>query len=145
MGLRGAFLLVVGVLTAGPVLAAERGAGALILAQFGGRDLVCRVSPEASRYTGGDRDCRARQVGPDGSCSCPSAYGPVPGVVVGQYGGRSRGYAPRVVTVCRVSPQGSRYTGGDRDCPPDYSDGRTCACPSPAGMIPGRLLRVPEY
>lgn len=123
--------------------------GSVLLAQFGGGDLICRVSPEGARYTGGNRDCNARRVGPDGSCSCPSSYGPIPGVVVGQYGGRGgyggRGYRPRMVTVCRISPEASRYTGGNRDCGPQYSDGRSCACPSSRGMIPGQLVRAPEF
>lgn len=88
----------------------------------------CRISSEASRYTGGSRDCDVRRVGPDGTCYCPSGVGPLPGQIV----------SSQRVQVCRVSPDASRYTGGRRDCDLRYvrRDG-TCSCPSQYGPIPG--------
>lgn len=43
---------------------------------------ICRISPEASRFTGGRRDCGASNIGPGGSCYCPSDRGPIRGVFI---------------------------------------------------------------
>lgn len=43
---------------------------------------ICRISPEASRFTGGRRDCSASNIGPGGSCFCPSERGPIRGVFI---------------------------------------------------------------
>ena len=51
----------------------------------GGSILRCRVSSEASRYTGGDRDCSVRSAGRGGTCYCPSSVGPIQGQIVRGY------------------------------------------------------------
>jgi hypothetical protein len=121
--------------------AAEQG-GLLHLAQYGGA-VTCRLSPEsADRYTGGNRDCRSSQIGPDGTCYCPSRAGPIPGNVVGR-SRAYRGYSEDQEVRCRVSPEASRYRGGNRDCNVRrVGRGGTCYCPSSRGPLPGVIVEA---
>ena len=119
-------------------------------AQYGDYGSVtCRISPEASVYTGGSRDCGTRQIGPDGTCYCPSSAGPIPGQIVSTprrpYYGRRYGEGQSMR--CWVSPEASRYTGGSRDCDVwDVGPNGSCSCPSAIGPIAGQIVsarRVP--
>jgi hypothetical protein len=105
--------------------------------------VTCRLSPyDAQRYTGGGRDCRTSHIDSNGTCYCQTRAGPIGGSIVGgaRYRGDYGGGQP--VLRCRISPNASRYTGGDRDCSVrSAGPGGTCTCPSAIGPIRGYIVQ----